>query len=479
MTSNGLSRIRQKPASSSDWTSAMIRRVPLLLVLIAWVAAVHWYWANFVPLPATDSISPSAGLQFQGTTRDGLIAFASRTEAWGATGPIRFRDPGNHQWVRESLSAQDRVIQVVLGERELAAVLRDDAVAIIDLGNGSTLVSRPTGGRRLSATLSPNGHMAAFFGVDEVSVFDTRSAALLWTSGVVPHQSGGGFQGDHRFHVSHDERGRGVIEFRDARDWTVDSRYDGGGLQVISDDSRYAVFQARDGSQAVYDYETGQRLWQIRPAGSYTRFDGFGERFQFCKGGSEVWSIAEDGKSRPRLTRWSSETGEQRQTCALAERDVRNPAVSRDGRYLVFQVDRPAFEAPQWAVSLANRLGSSWTGAVGDARTTIVIADADSGDSIGFIESFENRMDDSMLSGIDPSMEGFAVAPRGFVVASPAGWTRYFELPPRHDWTWLALWSSCPPAGLWLAARYRRLRLNAASTRKKTPPDGGLPPGGV
>jgi hypothetical protein len=141
--------------------------------------------------------------------------------------------------------------------------------------------------------------------------------------------------------------------------------------------------------------------------------------------------------------------------------------VSRDGRFLIFQVDHPGIHAPQWLRKLARKVGIGSIGSMTRRRTAIVVADARTGKSLGVIKAFDQPDDDSPFTGLNLSMEMLDVAPRGVVIHSHEGWVRYFELPPRYDWLRLAVWLSGPPVLVCLVGRLRRRRAARLATAQK------------
>lgn len=438
----------------------MTRRVSLVLALIAWFGAVFWYWGHFVPSLARDTIPPSAGLRYQGCNREGLLLFAATDGASRSTGPLRFRDPLKGQWVREALSTEDRCMDIVLGETEVAAIRRNDGVEIVDLTSQQTLFSRPVRDVPFMVTLSPDGRLAAFIGQSDIEVVDVTRGTVAWTGGPYPAISTVGFQGKNLLHIGYARFGKAVSECRDTRTWEIDQRFVDVPPGLTSNDGRFVLGLSANDSWVLFDLESVGQPWEIpRDLSPFavSSHAGYGP-FVFSHEGSEILGFSARIDGSLRATCWKCQTGEEVGTYILHQGGLRNPRWSHDGHFLISQLDHAGYQIPRWADRFLRKLGISQTGTIGERRTSIVVADASTGRSLGLIESFEKSDDDSPFTGIDLSMEMLDVTPQGVVVYSHDGWARYFDLPPRRNGLWLATWLIGPPAGVWLVSRFRQRR---------------------
>jgi len=415
----------------------MSRRFRLAVAMIVWCGAVFWYWRTFVPFVPTDEFTPADGFRFRGISRNGQLVLATHPPE-GDTGPIVFRDPLARRSVRQVLTASDKILDIVLGNREVAVIRRNGHAVLVDLADGKTLLSLPIDDAAMQLTLSPDGRQVASKQRNRITVHDVDRRSVVFESAELIDIEGFGFQGPGRFYCSHRVGHKPKTDCWSTETWSMDNRLKVDEIEQLSEDGRRAIVRIDYEERWVCDGRSGQRLWKFPSAEPDCRLF-------LTLDGSEVFRVTHGHGRDVVIARWNTDTGQLIATSFGGDEGIRNPRLSRNGRYVIFNDDRPPLQSPQLLVSAVNALGFSWSGFLGRPRPRITFADAHTGKPLGFIESQEQSSPHSALFGEDPSMQIVDVSDRGVVVWSPNGSARFFTLPPQRDWAFLVSWCLVPP----------------------------------
>jgi hypothetical protein len=437
--------------STPGLLSHQVRRLAFALATLIWLAAVYFYWREFVPLRTT-LIPPPAGLHWRGATSDGLLIRLGRVEGEPGqpatlTGPLELWNPVTRHVERTMLDESDEVIAYRPEDCDFVAVRRDDTLRLVRLADGQDVLSLPAEDAPGNWWASSDGVIAYRFDGSTLTAYRLPDAKPLWSKANVDNfEAHGPDLVLIELGVSPSPRFSDRILMTNSLTGEVDSRYKAEDVwpRFLSRDGKWAISSRGSASTTlISDFRTGRSLWRIAVPFEHVRFSA---------DGSEVVS-AHRSDGRVHFSRWNAADGRELTQPRPADAESVSIVPGPDEGFIVTKEVRTSV-APKPLVEGLKRLGVNWSGIIGDPQYACGIHDSETGRRIGFIDSEILRM--------------AYLVPGGVMVNPPAGRTlRFCAFPPRPNWSWLTAWSLGPIAAVWvtqaLRRRIRLIRLSRAS----------------
>lgn len=439
------------------------RRLIGTIALLVWFVAVCWYWRTMVPL-APSAVFPAAdGYRFQGFSREGMLHFVKARKKGGiSTGPVRAWDPLQQRIVYERLSAEDSLLQYRWGGRsELVVAGRPGVVTLVDLPTGKSLLTLPVSGADPKVDLSFDERLMSVVDEQAIRVVAIPEGKTVWQHQLPADATWqrARFPGPDLFQAEH-----GPIDASDSAlsggfwntsTWQQDTRFDYRTCTIedVSANGQWARVHREGDGGWICDYRTGRLLWKVPSECSpiWTTFDRSGEQFIDVSGSKEALTIR----------RWNAADG-RRLTPTIVKDLPGRGFLSPSERYAVVIIQDARRDLFILARFL-NRLGVRWLDDL-PILHDFPVFETESGKSLGFATAVRNAdlYPDWHLDACDT----------GFTLSSDTGETKYYTLPPRRNWRWLAGWALGPLAAVWLMGiTWRRVRrlpgVNRTSSRSR------------
>jgi hypothetical protein len=433
-----------------------------LILSIAWLAAVTWFWRQNVSLLPTRSVPISDASIVAGWLPDGS-ALISRVEldkdgdSLGySKGPVSIWRIPSLEKVSERLGDGDELGAAVIDPiGQLAIVGLEAKRRIVDFTTGVTLEDVPGDVHSVVFSRTPERHVLYLRG-ESVTLRDVGQSRDIWTvSGLSAKH--GRFEGDvvvlnHAFRFKSQQiiplNAPGCL-LLNATTGEADSRFDALGKFVdviFSRDHRWALpVRIPSETSQLCDARTGQPLWTVNvPFETWPKFDLTGEELVLN------WAMP-NGELRE--SRWRCSDGKLL-TKPPEFFHFANRLIDGSGRYAI-DATRPRGLFEWFSGQVLNPLLQAWGShkEFPDNRLVIVLRDLKTGAVIGPLTDWHIEMVPGRAAALAVGKERIDL----------------YEFPARRNWSWLT-WYGVVPVAVALAVRgrwvlRRRHRSKTASCR--------------
>jgi hypothetical protein len=431
------------------------RRNLYIVVVAAWVAAMHWYWRSFVLL-LPEHVTPITGphMRWFATPQAEVATCAQpprdKPEFFG-TGPVSFLQPKSGA-IRTVLDSSDHIL-VMSRDADLAGVWKDGVLSIVDLQTGRSQVEINLPKLPSHMFLLPAARLVLDQYGDVVTAYDLDTGLIRWTQqGIwIPGFHGSDYCGPDLLSVSTAYRNPTTKAFGGTKPPRlinlIDGRFD---QRIPLSPTAYAIAGSKDGRYWITGDQGLCTIWDPRTGASLWTSEFFPESIiDFSDASSEICVNYEvDGSVN--VARWRASNGE------VIDPIPENARPTNSGLRLVgaghavrcrFVVTPLELVAP-WLAKMGIKLETPWLNYVGE------LLDRRHGKVLGILP----RNGGVLINDADG---------RGFTYATLDS-IAYYRLPPRRNWWWLARWAFAPPALTAVVVLFRQRRRNAISLQLAT-----------
>jgi hypothetical protein len=409
----------------------------IILIGIAWLSGVGWYWLQEVPLKPTLSIKVPYGFRLIGVTPQGEVV-AERTtgnDEGGLVAPIQMWSLQSGLKTRSMLQRGDVVVSSADFASGRVCIQRGGRFLVIDVSTGNAVDELPSDAREAVCDAALAGRILYSTG-NALRLRDPVMQQDVWSNPefaswrgigngyiVVRPGSSPGFGAPAT--AVRIEDGHSDDRFDQHQPLMRVSLAPGGEIALV----------ATLGRQQICDAETGLIRWGL--PGSVTQP-------QFSESGEQITSVWTDEDGRFREARWDALSGTVLAAAPKRQRGAAMRTWSSNGRY---SVDSRAISQP-W---LAGGSTSAWKASIGWTSLSLrwvgmeaatELRDHSTGRSLGKIS--ERLQSVTML----PDDSGVVTAWNNRI--------EFFSFEPRRDYVWLVVWGFMPIVTVWLGARFRR-----------------------
>jgi len=414
----------------SRWPCWPVRRI---VISLAWVAGVVWFWLHFVPLSSIVMSASDDRMSCHGAMASGKLLFTGYLNPKDSSqlfvGPARSVDPqtGRDDWRR--FDENDRILDVITGAESLAIIDHDHHLSILDCETGQILPSWSM--QSVSATAARLSHNASLVAVNDsgrLAISDVETGEQLWSCAVSDPHCEFEFVSSNLLWILSASADR-IEEIRDAKTGQMrhpQAMIDWYSKEHVSPDGRLLVSSSTtdyDDTARMFDLETGDVAWTfplwVSPS-----------HVHFSSDGSEVLCAASQA-GKISIARWRAADGrvllEAPQGASSSE-----AALSPDGRFAVgvepvsvTWFERARYRLSQWS-------GLNWGSQSLRLMTRLAVMDATVGLRHGFVDC-------EGVCRFNVSNEGLAVWRWGEMA-------RFAAFPPRRNWLWVFAWGLAPIA---------------------------------